>query len=358
MILFPFFWLRAFMSCGQITLTKTYNTNNLLEDFKPLYRRAGIQNKPVCFMLTDKEIKDEVSRSHLTITPNYNQPSSTTFVQLLPSPLNTTLPPPSPHPPSPLRMSGSKAHPCAVWYILLALSIMLVVQAFLEYINIFLNTGELPNLFPRDELEAIIGEMGEKYLQIYKNAEPTPDLLWTFFIERVRQNLHLSLCFSPVGVKFRTRAQQFPGLVNGCTIDWFLPWPEQALSDVATAYIGKFKELRGDAEVRSRLIKHMAYVHSRMAPNCVDYFERYRRNVYVTPKSYLGFIDEYQKVYVKKLEHISVLADSINVGLEKLLEGEQGGGRAGAKGKGAKAEVSLAISHEGGNSGRRGGEKV
>ncbi|KAL3919835.1 MAG: hypothetical protein SGPRY_005486 [Prymnesium sp.] len=268
--------LAAFIAnstCFQITLTKTYNTNNLLEDFKPLYRRAGIQNKPVCFMLTDKEIKDE---------------------------------------------------------------------AFLEYINIFLNTGELPNLFPRDELEAIIGEMGEKYLQIYKNAEPTPDLLWTFFIERVRQNLHLSLCFSPVGVKFRTRAQQFPGLVNGCTIDWFLPWPEQALSDVATAYIGKFKELRGDAEVRSRLIKHMAYVHSRMAPNCVDYFERYRRNVYVTPKSYLGFIDEYQKVYVKKLEHISVLADSINVGLEKLLEGERGGGRAGAKGEGAKAEVSLA----------------
>eukprot|EP00327_Prymnesium_parvum_P015479 CAMPEP_0113272674 /NCGR_PEP_ID=MMETSP0008_2-20120614/23450_1 /TAXON_ID=97485 /ORGANISM="Prymnesium parvum" /LENGTH=4484 /DNA_ID=CAMNT_0000122153 /DNA_START=48 /DNA_END=13502 /DNA_ORIENTATION=+ /assembly_acc=CAM_ASM_000153 len=235
----------------QITLTKTYNTNNLLEDFKPLYRRAGIENKGVCFMITDKEIKDE---------------------------------------------------------------------SFLEYINIFLNTGELPNLFPRDELEAIIGEMGEKYLQIYKNAEPTPDLLWTFFIERVRQNLHLSLCFSPVGVKFRTRAQQFPGLVNGCTIDWFLPWPEQALSDVATAYIGKFKELKGDAEVRSRLIKHMAYVHSRMAPMCSDYFERYRRNVYVTPKSYLGFIDEYQKVYVKKLEHISVLADSINVGLDKLLE--------------------------------------
>ena len=28
-------------------------------------------------------------------------------------------------------------------------------EAFLEFFNIFLNTGELPNLFPRDELEAI-----------------------------------------------------------------------------------------------------------------------------------------------------------------------------------------------------------
>jgi hypothetical protein len=41
----------------QITLTKTYNANNLLEDFKPLYRRAGCQAKPTVFMLTDKEIK-------------------------------------------------------------------------------------------------------------------------------------------------------------------------------------------------------------------------------------------------------------------------------------------------------------
>jgi len=238
-------------TCFQITLTKIYNTNNLLEDFKPLYRRAGVSDKPTCFMLTDKEIKDE---------------------------------------------------------------------AFLEFFNIFLNTGELPNLFARDELEAIIGEMGEKYMAIHKNAEPTPDLLWSFFIDRVRQNLHLSLCFSPVGVKFRDRAQAFPGLVNGCTIDWFLPWPEEALSDVATAYIGNFKELKGDADVRQKVIKHMAYVHSQMASSCEQYFERYRRNVYVTPKSYLGFIEEYKKVYVKKLEQISVLADSINVGLEKLLE--------------------------------------
>jgi len=33
-----------------------------------------------------------------------------------------------------------------------------------------------------------------------------------------------------VGAKFARRAQQFPGLINGCTIDWFLPWPEEALT--------------------------------------------------------------------------------------------------------------------------------
>ena len=60
---------------------------------------------------------------------------------------------------------------------------------------------------------------------------------WAFFIERVRSNLHLSLCFSPVGVKFSTRAQQFPGLVNGTTIDWFLTWPKDALTEVAMRFL-------------------------------------------------------------------------------------------------------------------------
>ena len=155
---------------------------------------------------------------------------------------------------------------------------------------------------------------------MYKGSEPTVDELWAFFIERARSNLHLSLCFSPVGVKFSTRAQQFPGLINGTTIDWFLTWPEEALTDVATAFIGSFDKLQGDAQVRGKLIRHMAAVHAGMTGACDDFFERYRRNTYVTPKSYLGFIEEYKGVYVKKLEHVQVLADSINTGLEKLRE--------------------------------------
>jgi len=30
-----------------------------------------------------------------------------------------------------------------------------------------------------------------------------------------------------------------------------------------------------------------------MTVACGEYFEKYRRNVYVTPKSYLGFLGEY-----------------------------------------------------------------
>ena len=91
-------------------------------------------------------------------------------------------------------------------------------EGFLEYINIFLNTGELPSLFARDEQDAIYAEVAEAWAKSpYAKAgeDPTHDELWGYFIERVRANLHVILCFSPVGPKLNARTQKFPALING-----------------------------------------------------------------------------------------------------------------------------------------------
>jgi dynein heavy chain len=46
----------------------------------------------------------------------------------------------------------------------------------------------------------------------------------------------MTLCFSPVG-DFRVRARKFPGLVNCTVIDWFHPWPADALLSVAENFL-------------------------------------------------------------------------------------------------------------------------
>jgi len=234
----------------QITITKTYNTTNLFEDIKTLYKIAGFKGQPVCFIFTDAEVKDE---------------------------------------------------------------------GFLEYINQILMTGEVAGLLPKDELDMIVNDIRPVMKAQSPGTLDTWDNLYQFFLNRVRDNLHIVLCFSPVGAKFARRAQQFPGLINGCTIDWFLPWPEDALTSVSGKFIDSFTMACG-AEVKSALKYMMGHVHVFVTAACKEYFEKYRRHVYVTPKSYLSFIAGYQDLYTRKWSFIRELAASIKVGLLKMNE--------------------------------------
>lgn len=147
----------------------------------------------------------------------------------------------------------------------------------------------------------------------------TWDNLYSFFLGRVRDKLHVCLCFSPVGAKFSRRAQQFPGLINGCTIDWFLSWPEEALTSVSGKFIDEFPMACPDS-VKDSLKAMMGQVHVNVTAACQEYFDKFRRHVYVTPKSYLSFIAGYKSLYEKKLVYVRELATSINSGLSKMGE--------------------------------------
>lgn len=96
-------------------------------------------------------------------------------------------------------------------------------ESMYEDICNLLNNGEVPNLFPLEEKAKIVEEVS--------NFMPvgTMNQKYGYFVSKCKENLHLVLCMSPVGEGFRRRIRTFPGLVNCTTIDWFLPWPEEAL---------------------------------------------------------------------------------------------------------------------------------
>ncbi len=64
-------------------------------------------------------------------------------------------------------------------------------------------------------------------------AQKIYDNMYTFFVSRVKENLHVVLCMSPIGDTLRLRMRMFPSLVTCTTINWVDPWPEDALHSVS-----------------------------------------------------------------------------------------------------------------------------
>lgn len=195
-------------------------------------------------------------------------------------------------------------------------------EYFLEFFNSILSTGEVAGLIQKEEKDIILADMRDLYAKEKPNVEPDTMALNNFFIERVRNNLHLVLCFSPVGDKFRERFRKFPAIFNGCTINWFLPWPKEALISVSSSFIEDFN-IHCTPEVKISLTNHMGRVHKMVNDVCHVYYNKMRRHVYVTPKSYLSFISSYKSVYKTKVTELEDQEKRVATGLKKLKGAEE-----------------------------------
>ena len=110
-------------------------------------------------------------------------------------------------------------------------------------------------------------------------------------------NLHIVLAMSPAGENLRRRCRNFPGLVNCTVIDWFMPWPKQALHAVGKAFLTEVSLV--PESQRDEVVEHVVYVHLSVSDMSIKYLEKWRRVNHVTPKNYLDFIHSYSGEFPK-----------------------------------------------------------
>jgi dynein heavy chain, axonemal len=189
-------------------------------------------------------------------------------------------------------------------------------ERFLVSINDLLSSGEISDLFSEEDLEGIVNNVraAVKGEGIVDNK----DNCWKFYLDRVRKNLHMSLCFSPVGDAFRNRSRKFPALINCTVIDWFHPWPEEALLSVANKFLEDV-EMPSD-EVRKAIEKFMPFSFKLVNQQSQIVFEKERRYVYTTPKSFLELIKLFKSMLNKKKDALNSAKDKYEMGVIKLNE--------------------------------------
>lgn len=78
--------------------------------------------------------------------------------------------------------------------------------------------------------------------------EENNQAIYNFLLDRVKANLHVIVCMSPVGEPFRNRIRMYPALVNCTTIDLFNEWPPEALLEVGGRYLSNIN-LEGSEQV-------------------------------------------------------------------------------------------------------------
>eukprot|EP01028_Stygiella_incarcerata_P006524 TRINITY_DN2668_c0_g1_i2.p1 TRINITY_DN2668_c0_g1~~TRINITY_DN2668_c0_g1_i2.p1 ORF type:complete len:4588 (-),score=1267.00 TRINITY_DN2668_c0_g1_i2:3353-17116(-) len=197
----------------------------------------------------------------------------------------------------------------------------IVDDSFLEDINCALSSGDVSGLYPEEEFLKIRDEMNAE-----ASAFGIPDTFqdrYTYFIERVRENLHIVFAMSPVGSAFRERIRMYPAFVSCTTIDWFHDWPNDALQEVAHRFLDEVDFSEASTEevnMQKAVVEMSVNIHTSVSQMSGRMLREVRRVNYVTPTNFLEFIDMYRGILEEKRSEINDGAEKLRNGLAKLEE--------------------------------------
>jgi dynein heavy chain len=120
---------------------------------------------------------------------------------------------------------------------------------------------------------------------------------------------------SKTGENLRNYGRMYPGLVNNTTIIYFMPWPPEALVEVANASLKNFDF---DEDLRKNIALYFGNAHTKVIELADKMWKELKRLYYVTPTNYIELVKGYSELLNMKREEIGNEINKLGGGLDKL----------------------------------------
>lgn len=201
-------------------------------------------------------------------------------------------------------------------HVFLLADTQIINEAFVEDINNILNNGKIPNLYGPEDTIKILDDMKEQHKGDDQIRNGEDGEIMNIFEDCAKNSIHVVLAFSPIGEDFKRRLRMFPALVNCCTIDWFLPWPADALESVAEFFLSKVDNL----PQKDGIVAICVDMQERVRQLTQRYLFELRRYYYVTPTSYLILIKTFTTLLDEKRNENYTSIQKYDRGLKQMAK--------------------------------------
>lgn len=196
---------------------------------------------------------------------------------------------------------------------------------FLDDISNLLQSGEILRLFDPDEIKEICEKMSaiDKQRDKTLQTDGSSKALYEFFVNLIREQLHVIICVSPENGKFHDMLRDYPSFINCCTLDWFHSWPDDGMQSISQRLLTEdgFDQLT-ETQQSAATEMFMEFFKSTMRLTQEIRTEHHQR-IYIPPMTYIEAINIFKEKLVKKRREFMIQEKKFEISLERVAESSE-----------------------------------
>eukprot|EP00898_Chlorokybus_atmophyticus_P001659 jgi/Chlat1/2494/Chrsp175S08714 len=177
-------------------------------------------------------------------------------------------------------------------------------HAIVEAVNGLLGGGEVAGCWGEEEMGNVMAPLQDRFAtEGFRHRT-----LYSFFLSRVRSNLHVVLILDPRDPLFASRLEANPALLQACSVQWMEGWSEGVTNATSREMLREeFDKDEGDRD--EKVPEYMAEVHK----ECVE-------KMGATPRQYLNFVELYKRIFGLHRSRLLSHRSHLSLGLSKLSD--------------------------------------